>query len=165
MNTRYVSVAAIGLVVFGLSACGQPPAEPDVNPNQQAATFDERSKTFGDYEVFFNALSTEQLTPEVARAYNITRSKSRAMLNVTIRKKTPDGGTTAVTGAVTVKATNLTGQLKSLSLRQITEGDAIYYIGDLPVANREVLVFDIKVTPMGETTPYEIRFQQQFYTD
>ncbi len=165
MNIRIVCVAVMGLVVSGLTACGQSPSETGGSANQQAAPFDERSKTFGDYEVFFNALATDQLTPEVARAYSITRSKARAMLNVTIRKKAADGTTTAVTGDITVKATNLTGQLKSLTLRQITEGDAIYYIGDLPVANREVLVFDISATPTGETAPLNVRFQQQFYTD
>ncbi len=165
MNIRIVCVAAIGLVVSGLTACGPSPTETGGGANQQAAPFDERSKTFGDYELFFNALATDQLTPEIARAYNITRSKARAMLNVTIRKKMADGTTVPVTGDITVKATNLTGQLKSLTLRQVTEADAIYYIGDLPVANREVLVFDISATPNGESTPLNVRFQQQFYTD
>ena len=52
MNIRIVCVAAIGLVVSGLTACGPSPTETGGGANQQAAPFDERSKTFGDYEVF-----------------------------------------------------------------------------------------------------------------
>ncbi len=165
MKIRLSTVVAIGLVTAGLAGCGQSQSPDQPSPNRQAASFDERSKVFGEYEVFFNALSTDQLTPEVARAYNITRSKSRAMLNVTLRKQQAGGGTVAATGDIKVKATNLTGQLKNVALRQINEGEAIYYIGDLPVANREVLIFELKITPTGDTATHEVKFQQQFYTD
>ena len=47
----------------------------------------EGSKDFGDYVVYFNAMNTDQLTPEIAREYEIVRSKSRAMLNVSIHRK------------------------------------------------------------------------------
>ena len=53
---------------------------------------------------------------------------------------------------MSVNTVNLTGQLKNVTMRKIEEpGDvvAIYYIGDTTVANREVLVFDISVTPEG----------------
>jgi hypothetical protein len=53
-------------------------------------------------------------------------------------------------------------------MRKIEEpGDvvAIYYIGVTPVANRETLVFDIKVQPDGVDTPSDVRFKRQFYTD
>ena len=33
------------------------------------------SKDFGDYIVHFNAISTDQLSSEIARTYNIVRSK------------------------------------------------------------------------------------------
>ena len=94
----------------------------------------------------FSAQSTDQLPPEVARAYNIVRSKNRAMLNVSVLRE-EDG--TAVVAQVSVKTVNLTGQLKNVTMRQIEEGDAIYYIGEVAIANRETLVFDISVTPEG----------------
>ena len=66
---------------------------------------------------------------------------------------------------VSVKTVNLTGQLKNVTMRQITEQEAIYYIGETPVANRETLIFDITVMPDGVNTPSEVRFKRQFYTD
>jgi len=119
----------------------------------------------GDYVVHFNALATEMLPAEVARAYGIVRSDSRAMLNVSIVRKQADTIGKPVGAAVTVNASNLTGQLKSVTVRRIEEGNAIYYIGEISVANQETLIFDIEVTPEGETRPISVKFRQQFYTD
>jgi hypothetical protein len=105
------------------------------------------------------------LPTDVARAYNIVRSKNRAMLNVSIIRKTDNA---PVAGAVTVKATNLTGQLKNVTMRKIEEPgetSAIYYVGETAIANLETLVFDISVTPDGESRLSEVRFTRQFYVD
>ena len=70
-----------------------------------------------------------------------------------------------VSASVTVKTVNLTGQLKNITLRQIDEQEAIYYIGEVPVANRETLIFDISVMPEGVDTASDVRFKRQFFTD
>ena len=122
----------------------------------------ETMKDIGDHVVHFSAQSTDQLPPEVARAYNIVRSKNRAMLNVSILRESDN---VPVAGDVTVKTVNLTGQLKNVTMRRIDEQEAIYYIGETPVANRETLIFDITVKPEGADSPSEVRFKRQFYTD
>ena len=145
-----------------LVACGGPGESANVPQAQPAAA---TSTDIGDYVVHFNAQSTDQLPPEVARAYNIVRSKNRAMLNVSIIRKSDN---TPVVAAVTVKATNLTGQLKNVTMRKIEEpgeSAAIYYVGDTAVANLETLIFDIGVTPEGEDQLSEVRFTRQFYVD
>lgn len=151
----FIAMSLLGL----LSACGGPGESVDVPDAQPAAA---SSADIGDHVVHFSAQSTDQLPPEVARAYNIVRSKNRAMLNVSVLH-TADNS--AVKAIVTVRAVNLTGQLKNVSMRELIEQDAIYYIGDLPVANRETLNFDISITPDGIDTPSMVRFQRQFYTD
>ena len=116
----------------------------------------------GGHVVHFSAQSTDQLPPEIARAYNIVRSKNRAMLNVSVL----EGGTNRpVTAEVAVKTVNLTGQMKNVTMRMIQEQEAIYYIGETPVANQETLIFDISVTPDGEAEASNVRFKRQFYTD
>ena len=142
-----------------LAGCGGP-GESATVPQAQPA---EASSVSADgYTIHFSAQSTDQLPPEVARQYNIVRSKNRAMLNVSIIAQ--DGGASA-TGAVTVKTVNLTGQMKNVTMRKIQEQDAIYYIGEIPVANSETLVFDISVTPDGQDRSIEVRFKRQFYTN
>ena len=150
-----IALSLIGLV----SACGgadESAAVPEAQP--AGAT----SADIGDHVVHFSAQSTDQLPPEVARAYNIVRSKNRAMLNVSVLREADNS---AVAAAVTVKTVNLTGQLKSITMRQINEQDAIYYIGEVPVANRETLIFDISVLPEGADTASDVRFKRQFFTD
>jgi hypothetical protein len=41
----------------------------------------------------------------------------------------------------------------------------VYYIGEVPVANRETLIFDISATPINESSRFDARFQQQFFID
>ena len=155
------TIAGILLLTL-LAACGGPGDSATV---PQAEPAEATMSDIGDHVVHFSAQSTDQLPPEIARAYNIVRSKNRAMLNVSVLEEATG---LPVTANVTVKTQNLTGQLKNVTMREIKEpGDivAIYYIGETPVANRETLIFDISVVPEGKTTASNVRFKRQFYTD
>ena len=148
-----------------LTGCG-PTDDVDVaNTQEGVLPATEGFKDFGDYIVYFNALNTDQLKPEVAREYNIVRSKSRAMLSVSIHRKGESGQTTAVTGAVSASAVNLTGQLKTMTLREIKEGEAIYYIGELAITDGEVLIYTIDVTPGNDPSRFTVRFKKQFFVE
>lgn len=131
-----------------------------------AQALDETFKDFGNYEVHYNALRTDELTPDIARNYGIQRSGNRVMLNVTVlRKEAEHAPRQPVEAAVNVDAYNLSGQLKDLQMRRVSEGDAIYYIGDVSIAGSEILVFDISVTPTGESTPFNVKLKREFVSD
>ncbi len=156
LNRR--TLIALSLCGF-IAACGGGGEAPEVPTAEPAG---ESMKDIGDYVVHFSAQSTDALPPEVARAYNIVRSKNRAMLTVSVLRESDNG---SVPADVSVKTVNLTGQLKNVTMRQIEEQDAVYYIGETPVANRETLIFDITVTPEGASSPSEVRFKREFFTD
>ena len=160
-------VRVLGLVVAftWLVGCGKADGVDVTNTQQGVLPATESSKDFGDYVVYFNAMNTDQLKPEIAREYEIVRSKSRAMLSVSIHLKGENGQTSAVTGAVAASAVNLTGQLKTMTLREIKEGDAIYYIGELAITDGEVLIYTIDVTPSNDPSRFTIRFKKQFFVD
>jgi hypothetical protein len=121
-----------------------------------AQPLDETFKDFGNYEVHFNALRTDELTPEVARAYGIQRSANRVMLNVTVlRKEAEHAPRKPVEATVAVDAYNLNGQLK----------EAIYSIGEVTIAGTEILVFDINVTPQGESSPFNVKLKREFVSN
>jgi hypothetical protein len=150
----------IALSLSGLmAACGGGGDTPTVPTAEPAG---ETMKDIGDYVVHFSAQATDELSPDVARAYNIVRSKNRAMLTVSVLRKSDN---VSVPADVSVKTVNLTGQLKNVAMRKIEEQDAVYYIGETPVANRETLIFDIGVTPEGAAGKSEVRFKREFYTD
>ncbi len=131
-----------------------------------AAGFAQQSQDFGDYVVHYNALNTNLLPPQVAQGYKIVRSPSRALLNVTVLKKVMDTPGTPVSAVVSATATNLTGQLREIPIREIRDGEgAIYYIGEFPVHNMETYRFEVTVAISGEPEPLLVRFNQQFYTE
>ncbi len=156
---RPASITAAVSVLSLLAACGGPGADATVPQAQPAG---ESSADIGAHVVHFSAQVTAQLPAEIARVYEIVRSKNRAMLSVSVVAE--DTGA-SVPATVSVKTVNLTGQLKTVNMRRINEDEAIYYIGETPVANRETLIFDISVQPEGVEEPAEIRFQREFFTD
>ncbi|MCH7696390.1 MAG: DUF4426 domain-containing protein [Proteobacteria bacterium] len=148
------------LVLAGCESSEQPAAD---MPERITLGLHEHAKTFGNYTVHVNALTTDQLPSEVARAYQISRSKSRIILNVVITQK-QNGTDKPVMASVTSVARNLAAQLKNITMREIIEEDAIYYIGELSVAHGETLIFDIDVKPTNISSPYLLTYKQQFFT-
>jgi hypothetical protein len=128
-------------------------------------TFADQSKDFGDYTIHYSAFTTDVLSPEVASIYNITRSKNRAMLTISVLKKVMETSVKPVKAAIEATATNLSAQLKTIDMRELSDQGAIYYIAELPVAHRETLKFNISVTPDGEQHNYRFSFDQQFFTE
>ena len=157
MNTLR-TIITLSLLAL-LAACGGPGENATVPQAEPAGV---SHVDIGTHTVHFSAQLTDQLLPEVARTYSIVRSKNRAMLNVSILENGTNNPTTA---DVTVKTVNLTGQLKNVTMRMIQEQEAIYYIGETPVANQETLIFDISVRPDGVEEASNMRFKRQFYTD
>jgi hypothetical protein len=125
----------------------------------------DQSKDFGDYTIHYSAFTTDVLTPDVARMYGISRSKNRALLNISVLKKVMDASIKPVRATVDATATNLSGQLKTFEIRELSDQGAIYYIAEAQVNHRETLKFSLAVTPEGEENTYHFSFDQQFFTD
>lgn len=126
----------------------------------------ENSKVENGYEVHFNAFSTDFLTKEVAKQYQIGRSKTRGMLNIAVLKQQEGQLSLPVDAKININAQNLYGQNKEVELRKISENDgAIYYIGTFTVSSRETIIFKAKVTPDGSNKVIEIKFDHEFFTN
>ena len=126
----------------------------------------QQSQQFNDYTVHYNALNSSLISAEVAKTYNIRRSDSRALVNIAILKSLENQSPVAVKASVTVAARNLTGQTRQVEMREINEGgDAIYYIGELSVRNMETFSFTVMIRPEDQGKAYELKFNQQFYTE
>lgn len=125
----------------------------------------ENSIDFGDYVVHYNAFTSDTLSPQIAKAYDITRSKSRGVVNIAVLKKVLGTHGSPVTAKLVASAVNLTGQLKSFDTREIREDGAIYYIGEFRVTNQETLDFKVRLQPEGSNKGLTVRFRQQFFTN
>jgi hypothetical protein len=123
----------------------------------------ENSTKVPGYTIHHNAITTDQLAPDVARSYGIQRSRTRGLLNVSVIKEVP--GTTGTPVAATVQATarNLQGLIRELPMREVRDG-TVYYLGEFPVEHQETLSFTVQVRPQGETTSYRAELSQEFFT-
>jgi len=116
------------------------------------------------YTIHHNAFLTSELSPEMASRYGIRRSNNRGMINISIIKDVPGTTGKAVTAKVTVTARNLRGQVREIPLREVKEENAVYYLGDFLVENREQITFNIEVVPEGTHKPLYATLKQQFFT-
>lgn len=157
-----IQLTAALLAAVALTGCTEQPEQRAM----PAQALDETFKDFGNYEVHFNALRTDELTADVARAYGIQRASNRVMLNVTVlRKEAEHAPRKPVEADVAVDAYNLNGQLKDIEMRRVSEGEAIYSIGEVTIAGTEILVFDINVTPQGQSAPFNVKLKREFVAD
>lgn len=126
----------------------------------------QQSQDFGEYVVHFNAFNANLVPPEVAQQYDIQRSSTRALLNITVLSKVMQNPGAPVHAKVTATARNLSGQVRELDIREVTErGGAIYYLAQLRVRNEETFDFTVNVVPDGVESPYVVKFRQQFFTE
>ena len=121
--------------------------------------------SYGDYEVHYNAFNSTFIEPEVAQSYGLTRSKTLALVNVSVLQKASDGGKTPVTAIVKGNASNLLGQISDISFKKIEETGALYYIGGLPFANEQLMRIALDVQPDPNQPAYSIQFEQTFYAE
>ncbi len=125
----------------------------------------ENSTSIPGYTIHHNAIPSATLDPAIAKQYRIQRSKYRGMLNVSVIKETPETTGKPVEAIIMAKATNIRGQLISIPMRKVTEGEAIYYIGEFRIADQETLNFELQVKPRGETRFHKAKLSQQFFID
>ena len=125
----------------------------------------ENSTSAGVYTVHHNAISTDTLSPDIAKSYKIVRSRYRGLLTVSVIREQEGTTGTPVSARVDARSVNLAGQLRNLVRREIREGDGVYYLGEFPIVDREILKFSLLVTPAGEQRPIEANLSQQFFID
>ncbi len=134
-------------------------AVPTNSPAQQ-------SKDLGEYVVHYNALNTSLLPAQMTQVYGIQRSPNKAILVITPLKKNENNALgTPVHADVTASAVNLSGQRRSIEMREISDlSGAVYYIGVLTVYNLESFRFTVNLKIEGLEELAVVKFSQQFFT-
>ena len=123
----------------------------------------EQYKDFNSYRVHYNAFNSDILAPEVAKAYGLSRSSYEAIVNITVQKKGSLGGFEPVKARVKGEASDITGKMSALKMKEVTEGTVVYYLAELPIRDGQKLTFDITVAPEGAKKSYPLNFTQQFF--
>jgi hypothetical protein len=122
----------------------------------------ENMKKLGSMNVHYMAIGSTFFTPEIAKAYGITRSRYNGLINVSVLDNSQKG-TPAKTVSLSGKAKNNLGQFKDLDFKEVKEGNAIYYLAQVNYNNEETLHFDIMINDGKEKQ--QLKFSQIFYVD
>jgi len=122
----------------------------------------ENMKKMDNINVHYIALGSTFLTPEIAKAYGIERSRYKGLVNISVLDNTQDGHP-AKTVFISGKARNDVGQIKSLEFMEVKEGDAVYYLAQVNYTHEETIYFDIMITDKGQQ--HNLKFSQKFYVD
>jgi hypothetical protein len=108
-----------------------------------------------DIELYSVALPTAELTPEAAKNYNVERSPNRGLLTVTLVKKGKAGKNETVAGQVYAGAINQHNRLSNIPIREIHEGNEVYYLGEFQVASPDTLRFMVNANVLGKAMKNE----------
>lgn len=127
----------------------------------------EQKLVFGEYEVHYMGLSSNFLTPEVAKLYDIPRSGSLGYLSISVLQKTAnDDLHMPIAATLTGSIRNLIGQSRTLKFRKVQEGKAIYYISTFRFDDGDMYNFDLNVIPdNAQQKTFDVKFSQRFYVE
>ncbi|SFR82790.1 protein of unknown function [Marinobacter daqiaonensis] len=129
------------------------------------ALADNKSVDFGDYQVHYNVFPSTFLTPEVAKANNLKRSRGLGIVNIAIMEETEESGLRTVPGQVEGKALNSLQQPTYLAFRRVQEGDDVYFLAQYQYSAGETMVFEITARPTGHNQDLNVRFSQELFND
>ncbi|PSF12322.1 DUF4426 domain-containing protein [Marinobacter fuscus] len=122
-------------------------------------------KDFGDYRVHWSVFPSTFLTPEVAKANNLQRSKGIGVVNISIMTDDEHGQIQPVSGQVEGQVANDIQQINFLAFRRIQEGDAVYFIAQYQYQSGELMTFNIKARPSGHGEDLAVRFAHSLFND
>ena len=114
------------------------------------------------YQIHYNAFNTMMVNPEVAQALGFTRTRNRALVNVSVLDSNDNKPLMAM---VTGQRKNLVGQVYPLAFQQIVEPGAIYYIAELRFSEAEMWQFNIRIQPDPHAPAIPLKFSQTFYIE
>jgi len=122
----------------------------------------ENMKKLGSMNVHYMAISAIFFTPEIAKSYGIKRSRYNGLVNISVLDNSRKGNPAKIV-SINGQAKNNLGQFKTLEFKEVTEGDAIYYLAQISYHHEETLHFTLKINDGKEQQT--LKFSQKFYVD
>ncbi|RVT45320.1 DUF4426 domain-containing protein [Rheinheimera sediminis] len=120
----------------------------------------EQKKVLGPWDVHYIAFDSTIIDAKIAQSYQLQRSKYQAVLNISVLNSSDQK---AQQVRISGTATDLTQKQTELTFREVKEGDAIYYLAQVPVHDQKHLKFNLDIWQGTENQKLE--FSQMFYTE
>ena len=119
----------------------------------------------GDYVVNANAVRTDFLAPAVAQKLGIERRDDRAVLTVSVQQDDGAGPVAKTVSADVNAVADSQGRRQTLGMQQRRVNGVTYYVGTMPIRNRQRVDFAVSVGPHGSDQTGTISFERVFETD
>ncbi len=120
----------------------------------------EQKKQLGTWDVHYIAMPSTFIEPAIAKSYNIERSKFNGLVNISVlNSKDQKAQQVTISG----NAKNLLGQQKALTFQQVVEGEAVYYLAQLPFRNEERFTLSIDISQGNQSQ--QLKFEHTFYVE
>ncbi len=120
----------------------------------------EQKKVLGPWDVHYIAFDSTMIDAKIAQSYKLQRSMYMAVLNISVLNSSDQK---AQQVRISGTATDLTQKRTELEFREIKEGNAIYYLAQVPVHDQKHLTFHLDIWQGTENQKLE--FSQVFYTE
>ncbi|KKO45602.1 hypothetical protein WG68_09460 [Arsukibacterium ikkense] len=120
----------------------------------------EQMKKLGSWDVHYIAFPATFLTPEVALKNGIQRSKFNGVVNISVLDTTSQQAQQVALSGV---AKDLVGRQRKLDFKQVTEGDAVYYLVTIPYQNEQLYNFTIDIRHGNQQQ--KLKFSHTFFVD
>ena len=109
-----------------------------------------------NFRVFYTVFPSTIISPEVAKAHEITRAENKIIVNVSV--KSDEQPTEA---ELTGQVTNLLEQVVELDFVEVKEREAIYYLATHISLPEDILRFNLWVKPINNE-PFTISFMRRY---
>lgn len=123
------------------------------------------STVVGDVTIYHSAFPAATLTPEIARAVGVQRSRHLGVLNVSVRRSQAGSEPLPVKAWVEVDLSAAERRLGAVAMREVEVTGGVSYLGQFPIEDGAELAFEIRVRPLGAAAPTTVRMRQEFFTD
>lgn len=120
----------------------------------------EQKQQLGNWDVHYIAFPAPLLTAEVAQQYRLQRSKYNGIINISVLdSSTQQAQKVAISGI----AKDLQGRQRTLEFSEVIEGDAVYYLAQLPFRHEQRFSFTLNISSGNQSQ--QLKFDQTFYVD
>nr|WP_314477204.1 DUF4426 domain-containing protein [uncultured Pseudomonas sp.] len=116
----------------------------------------DRNAVFGDVTVHYSAFTSSMLTPQVAAATGLIRSRNQGVLTLTVLR-TGKPITAVVNGVIK----DLTGREQPLAFKQVTDSGTASYVTQFKIEQPETVVFELAVEAGG--VGHSFSFNQEVF--
>ncbi len=120
----------------------------------------EQKQQLGDWDVHYMLMPTTILDAEVAKNYQLSRSRNYQLLNISVlNSKDQQAQQVELSGT----ATNLAGQRQQLTFKPVKEGAALYYLAGVEARSEQKITIELSIRQGNENQV--LKFTQDVYPE